>query len=128
MKIGGLFRGEKGLSDKQLALLYYGICIWVRLFGAWLVWKFYDSWEWMRWIIVIIGLLGIWLNFKGIQSDKYVWWSRKFHLIIAGLLVIISLRQIKIATFNTRQILTALLVVDVLSGLLLSFYVKPFNT
>ena len=127
MNSGGYF-ANKGYTNKQLAMMYYGICVWVRLFMAYTVYNFYDT-SFIKILIIIGSLLGVYLNIKGLinQSNSKVWWSRKFHLVISVLIIILICSQLIGIIKNAKPYIVGLLVTDVIGGLIMTVYVKPFQ-
>lgn len=103
----GIFE-SLGVSSNVKKLLFYGICIWVRLFIAYLAYRYYSK----QWFIYVAGLLSLYALLS-IGSESCVWWSRSFHKVIAGLIFgSVALDQNKFVPY--------LLVTDVAFGLVYS--------
>jgi len=119
----GEFGGIKdlGVSLKNRKLLFYGICIWVRLGLSFLAYK-YTTKKWFPYLVAIICLLSI--KFVHFEKDNCVWWSRKMHFIILILVLCTSIFQI--ITKNDKPIIAFLILIDLLLGLSSSFYLKWF--
>jgi hypothetical protein len=68
-------------------ILFYTLCIVLRLFIAGLAYHFRDSY-WLPYLVLIISLYTGYRISKNLNGNE--WWSRKFHLIITILLSIVS--------------------------------------
>lgn len=99
----GIFQ-SLGTSRGTKLLLFYGICIWVRLYIAYLSHQ-YQAEYWFKYVAVILSLFSV----LSIGNDSCVWWSRTFHSMIAGLIFIS-------AVLDQNKFVPYLLVVDVLFG------------
>lgn len=77
--MSGLFK-NLGFSSTSRKMLFWGICIWVRLAIAYLVWNDFIPNSYVRGA----GLVGIYMNYTGLNDN--VWWSRGFHLITSMIL------------------------------------------
>lgn len=118
---GGIFV-EKGFSIIERKHLFYLICIFLRLMIAGIVYNFSDNKK-LQYLLLIISLSSVYLNY--IKINECVWWSRKFHFVIALLLFIITLliitKQIK-----TDKWMSYLLYIDIIWGIIHSLVVQPF--
>jgi len=72
---------------KNRMILYYTLCIVLRLFIAGLAYHFRDSY-WLPYLVLIVSLYIGYRISKNLNGNE--WWSRKFHLIITILLSIVS--------------------------------------
>lgn len=125
--VGGVLR-NKGFSGVALMMMFYLICVVVRLGFAWLVWKFGERVE-MLWVVLAVALAAVVGNIRGIMRNKTVWWFREFHLLVALALVVtcgLSLYYGGADRLVFKNVLVGLLVVDVGVGVLTSFVRKPF--
>jgi hypothetical protein len=127
IKEGGIFNKY---SSKTRMLLFYCICIWVRLFIAFTIYKYSNN-KILLYLILLFSIISIYLNFS--KLNEKVWWSRLFHGIISVLLLvfaIIILRKNNLVLINSifknNKILSYLIVIDILFGFFYSLYIKPF--
>jgi hypothetical protein len=128
IKEGGIFNKY---SSKTRMLLFYCICIWVRLFIAFTIYKYSNN-KILLYLILLFSIISIYLNFS--KLNEKVWWSRLFHGIISVLLlvfaIIIILRKNNLVLINSifknNKILSYLIVIDILFGFFYSLYIKPF--
>jgi hypothetical protein len=117
---GGIF---SQLSSSKRALLFYCICIWIRLSIALFVYKYSNNNKKFIYIIILAALLGIYLNFN--QLNNKVWWNRYIHGINSLLLLIVCI--LSLIGYINSKLIGIILFWDVLFGILYSFYIKPFN-
>lgn len=115
---GGIF---KNLSKTTRALLFYLICIWIRLGLVYIVYK-YSKYNIIIYLLMIISIIAIYLNYT--KLNQKVWWNRKFHLIISFILLISTI-LILIFKIN-RNILSLILLIDIIYGISYSIIKKPF--
>ena len=108
---------EMGIPLNQRKMLFYGICIWLRLGLAYLSYKYYEHpyFLYLAAIGSVIGILTIRVN-----KDKCVWWSRRFHHI--NLWLILYTVLIQLVTKDKKPIISYLLFIDVFTGILTSFF------
>lgn len=109
----------KNLNLNDRRLLFYGICIWIRLGLVYLSYKFYKA-KWFLYITLIISLLAILLNINKVDKEECVWWSRRFHYM--NLWMILCVSAVQLATGNRQQVISLLLLIDVVFGIVYSFY------
>jgi len=127
MEVGGIFR-NKGYTNVQLMLMFYLICVPLRLSIAYLVWKFGERVD-MLGVVLVVGVMGIIMNMRAMMRNEKVWWLREFHLLIAiGVAITagMSLYYGGIDRAVFRNVLVGLLVTDVAAGVLTSLVRKPF--
>ena len=93
--MAGVLR-SKGFKGYELALMFYCVCVVLRLGFAGLVWKFGEE-RWMLWVLLGLGCFGALMNVRGMQrvgrrgSSKGIWWSREFHLLSAVVIGVLAL-------------------------------------
>ena len=117
----GDFGGVKdyNVSIKNRKLLFYGICIWIRLAIAIGAYKLKDK-EWFPYIVALVCLMSIyWVKF---DKDDCVWWSRKIHYIMICLILLTSIFQV--VTKKKTVIIPLLLLLDLIIGIVSSFLLK----
>jgi hypothetical protein len=119
--IGGLFV-ENGFSPIEREHLFYMVCIFFRLFLAGIVYNFSDN-KYIQYSLLFFSLIGVYLNYS--KLDECVWWSRKFHLIIASAILIITLLTIS-KTIDPNKYAAYLLYFDVLFGIVYSMKADTF--
>jgi hypothetical protein len=119
-KEGGIF---SKYSKNTRMLLFYCICIWIRLFIALTIYKYSNN-KILLYLILLFSIISIYLNFS--KLNEKVWWSRLFHGIISILLFvfvfIILLQGSHTKSILDNKILSYLIIVDVLFGFLYSLY------
>ena len=118
----GLF-ANMGYSKIERRNLYYLICIFLRLLIAGIVYNFADN-KIIQYIILAFSIVAIYSNYNRINDNK--WWSSKFHLLVAILLVIVFI-FVKLNKIQNTKYLAYLLYIDVIGGFLYSLYLKPFD-
>ncbi len=118
IKEGGIF---SKLSPTTRALLFYCICIWVRLSIILFVYKYSNNRK-LICILILASLLSVYLNFS--KLNKKVWWNRYIHGVNSLLLFIISI--LALFNFVNSKFISLILLWDLLFGILYSFYKKPF--
>ena len=117
----GDFGGVKdyNVSIKNRKLLFYGICIWIRLAIAIAAYKLKDK-DWFPYIVALVSLMSIyWVKF---DKDHCVWWSRKIHYIMICLILLTSIFQV--ITKKKTVIIPLLLLLDLIIGIISSFLLK----
>lgn len=127
-EFGGALR-NMGYSNSQLAIMFYCICVTVRLLLAYSVFLYATQTK-VLYAIIIIGLFAISTITKGMLSGKPVWWYREFHLFIAVMIVVVasvSLFSPEIGRNVFCKLLTGLLVLDVSFGVVISIIKRPFS-
>ena len=72
---------------KNRMILFYTLCIVLRVFIAGLAYHFRDSY-WLPYLVIVISLYTGYRISKNLNGNE--WWSRKFHLMITMLLTIVS--------------------------------------
>ena len=113
--VGGIF-GQSGFSLTERKHLFYLVCILFRLFLAGVVYNFSDN-KYVQYGVLFFSLIGIYLNYS--KVNECVWWNRKFHLLIAISLFIVSLLTIN-KNIDSSKYMAYLLYMDVLFGFLYS--------
>ena len=103
---------------KNRMILFYTLCIVLRLFIAGLAYHFRDSY-WLPYLVLVIGLYTAYRIYKNLNGNE--WWSRKFHLIIVILLCIVSVLII-LKKVNGKYI-SYLLYLDVFVGFSHSLFI-----
>lgn len=107
------------LSKSQRQLLFYGVCIWVRLFLIYCVYKFWNHWN-FRILCIGILLVSIWRLF--FTLDQNVWWSKRFHLVMAFCLVVFFLTSLFVYQTKLQYPVIFILSLDLIVGILVSFF------
>lgn len=117
----GDFGGVKdlGVSVKNRKLLFYGICIWVRLGLVYLTYLLYNK-TWFPYLVA--GISSLSLFFIKFEKEKCVWWSRRIHKIMLILVLIASIHQIIVKDKN--YIISILIFIDLIIGLISSLILK----
>ncbi len=110
------------LTPIKRALLFYLICIWVRLYIAFFIYKNWNNKIWL-YVVIFASIVSIYLNWT--KLDGKVWWNRYIHCLNAILLLIFALLVIN--GYINGKILGVILFWDVLFGILYSFYKHPFS-
>lgn len=117
----GDFGGVKdlGVSVKNRKLLFYGICIWVRLGLVYLTYLLYNK-TWFPYLVA--GISSLSLFFIKFEKEECVWWSRRIHKIMLILVLIASIHQIIVKDKN--YIISILIFIDLIIGLISSLILK----
>ena len=109
-----------GFSPNKRMLMFYGICIPLRMSIAYSAELFHEETS-FRIIAFLSFLFSIYSNISGILSENTnpVWWNRKLHLIspIIGILILLS---------GKTQFLSRLLFIDVAYGVINSLEKNPW--
>ena len=119
--VGGLFV-KNGFSPIEREHLFYMVCIFFRLFFAGIVYNFSDN-KYIQYGLIFFSLTAVYLNYS--KLDECVWWSRKFHLIIASAILIITLLTIT-KKIDPNKYASYLLYFDVLFGIVSSMKADTF--
>ena len=117
----GDFGGVKdlGVSVKNRKLLFYGICIWVRLGLVYLTYLLYNK-TWFPYLVA--GISSLSLFFIKFEKEECVWWSRRIHKIMLILVLIASIHQIIVKDKN--YIISILIFIDLIIGIISSLILK----
>ena len=107
------------MNIENRKILFYTLCVVLRLFIAGLVYQLKDK-HWLPYIIISFSLLIIYRLHDKIDGN--FWWSRKFHMFICFLLIVVSV--LKINGYVNGKYLSYLLYIDVGFGFLHSLTVK----
>ena len=110
---------DRGVSLRNRKLLFYGVCIWVRLGLAYLAYKLNEK-EWFPYLIAGIMLLS--LRYVKFNKDHCVWWSRKFHHMMVIIILLTSIYQI--VTKDKKPLIAVLILIDLIVGVISSFIFK----
>lgn len=93
-------------TPQSRALLFYGICVPIRLTVAALAPHIPYR------LLLMLACIGIVLNVKrAVNRSSHKWWNSAYHAITAGTVALMSL------TNADRTYITVVLVLDVLEGL-----------
>jgi hypothetical protein len=120
--VGGIFE-KMGYSMLQKRDLFYTICIFIRLLMAGTVYN-YSKNKYIQYAVIFFSIISTYLNYT--KLNECVWWSRKFHLIIAFILLVVSL-QIIFKKIKNTKLMAYLLYIDVLFGIVHTLKISPFN-
>ena len=115
----GVLKEKYNLNYNQRRMLFYGVCIWVRLGLVYLSYKMYNT-KWFLYVALIVSGIALLRNANRVNKDDCVWWSRLFHYV--NLWVILSVSIIQLTTGDRKPIISILLLIDVLFGILYSFF------
>jgi hypothetical protein len=107
------------MNIENRKILFYTLCIVLRLFVAGLVYQLKDK-HWLPYIITSFSLLIIYRLHDKIDGN--FWWSRKFHMFICFSLIFVSV--LKINGYIGGEYLSYLLYIDVGFGFLHSLTIK----
>ena len=108
-----------GVSVKNRKLLFYGICIWIRLGLVYFAYILRKR-VWFPYFALGIGLFSLYtIKF---DKDECVWWSRKMHQIILCIILLASIYQV--ISKDKRPIISILILIDLILGLGSSFILK----
>lgn len=100
--------------------LFYFVCIIVRGFLYWNVYKYRDH-EWTPYIVALLAIFSIY-NLKDNLESGTQWWSRKFQFAIACLLLLATVLTVYKQIPTT--IMPYLLFASLAGGILQSLFVK----
>jgi len=105
-------------SPKNRAIIFYFICIILRLFIAGVAYQ-YKNKQWLPYVVMFISLIVIYRLSNHILGRW--WWSRPFHLLIVVLLLIVSILTI----YNKidGKYISYLLYLDVFGGFIHSLFI-----
>ena len=97
---GGFFE-RSGFSLSQRKLLFTGVCIWVRLFLAYMITQ-YAHLKKVQYGILFFSMVSLYVNIKSLRHD--VWWSRKVHASIAFAMCVYSILCIMDKSMNPKYL------------------------
>lgn len=101
--------------------VYYGICIWVRLILFSLVF-YYREYKYMPYILALFSVSSIMHYKEVIKTPGKQWWSKRFDLSIAILLLISCV--LVIGGKINPVFMPIILYTSLLGGLIQSFFIK----
>jgi len=101
--------------------VYYGVCIWVRLILFTLVF-YYRKNKYMPYILALFSVSSIMHYKEVLMTPGKQWWSKRFDLSIAVLLLI-SCVLVILGKINP-VVMPLLLYSSLLGGILQSFFIK----
>jgi hypothetical protein len=101
--------------------VYYGICIWVRLILFSLVF-YYREYKYMPYILGVFSILSIMHYKDNIKNPGRQWWSKRFDLSIA-ILLLISCVLVVVGKINP-VFMPIILYASLLGGIIQSFFIK----
>ena len=113
-----VFLSNIGVEPELKLVTFLTICILVRLVLAGLATLYHEK-TITPYIVAVVAIFAIWNLFPIL--DKGQWWSRKFHLVIAILVLLAS--GVQIYTGKRDITIASLLYIDVLFGILTFGYV-----
>jgi len=117
--IGMLNKTEDTVLQRRR--IYYTICIFVRLAIAGLVFQLREK-KWMPYAIGVVALLSIAKLYTSIKDPGNQWWSKRFALVIA-ILLLLSAILIKYEKIPS-SIPSILIVIGVVGGGVQSLFIK----
>lgn len=105
----------QNLSKTQRMILFYGVCIWVRLLLILLLWRYWSN-LWIRVLFLIFLVLSCWRLYTTL--DENVWWSKKIHLLtcIISIILVMSMQT------SLKQFVIFILLLDLGFGIISSIY------
>ena len=115
--MAGIFR-SRGFSMDQLSMIFYTICIPIRLTLPIIV-SYSKNIPVLKFILIAIGLTSAGLNARGMGSGT--WWDKRVHLL-AAIAFVISL------VFPGPIRPEEILFLDVLYGFSSSIVICPFSS
>ena len=115
--MAGIFR-SRGFSLDQLSIIFYTICIPIRLSLPIIV-SYSRDIPILKIILIAIGLMSVGLNARGIGSGT--WWNKKVHLLTATAFVISLIFP---GYIRPEEILF----IDVVYGFSSSIVICPFSS
>ena len=101
--------------------VYYGICIWVRLILFSLVF-YYREYKYMPYILALFSVSSIMHYKEVIKTPGKQWWSKRFDLSIAILLLISCV--LVIGGKINPVFMPIILYTSLLGGIIQSFFIK----
>ena len=108
------FFEQNGYTTEQRRVLFFGVCIPIRLLLAYVIYAHSDK----KSVLVLTMCISLLMGFTYISkhnSGDVVWWNRKIHayiVFVIGLCALLLYSDV----IHDKQILLALLVSDVLFG------------
>lgn len=100
-------------------IVFLTICIFVRLIIAGLAYQYRNK-KWLPYLIIILCSFVIYHLYKTLNLNY--WWSKKFHILICLLLIIVSILII-LKKLDSKYI-SYLLYIDVIGGFMHSLLIK----
>ena len=110
-----------GFSIKSRQMLFYGVCIPLRLFIVFLAMTFYKNFNFQL-IALILSGISIFTNISRMgNANDPVWWNRMAHLLF-------SVMGASTIVLGKPQFLFKIILLDILFGVIDSFIKMPFVT
>lgn len=109
---------KSGASPGLRKALFYGVCVPLRLFLAWIVYANLSSPS-LQVILLIVSAISVYINLLGLNSSNDIWWTQEVHLLT-------SLSTFLFLVARRPEFVPYVMVFDVLYGVLTSFTRDPF--
>lgn len=110
---------NSGASTCQRKKLFYGVCVPLRLFAAYFVYRTYSS-PLVQGIVLMLAFLSAYMNLLGLNTSNDIWWSQKFHLLS-------SLKIVVCLLGGRPGFVPYLMLVDVIFGVASSVAKDPWT-
>ena len=108
-----------GATPEQRMKLFYGVCVPLRLALAYIVYKNADSTP-LKIVVLLLSAFAVYSNLLGLNSGRHVWWDRRVHLLVAGLILVSSVA-------GKMNYVAFLMLFDILFGVGSSLAIKPWQ-
>lgn len=108
---------KSGASPGWRKALFYGVCVPLRLFLAWIVYT--NLSPSLQVILLIVSAISVYINLLGMNSSNDIWWTQELHLLT-------SLSTFLILVARRPEFVPYVMVFDVLYGVVTSFTRDPF--
>ena len=102
---------ELGYDSGTRMVMYYGICLPVRLALTYTIWKHHDTMP-FGWTAIILAAVSIYMNLRNIDED--VWWCRRCNALVAFMVLYLKFT-------NQTQCIAPLMIFMILYGFVVSF-------
>lgn len=110
---------KSGATSGQRKVLFYGVCIPLRLLVALIVyWK--STNPAVQGLVLTAFAVSVYINLLSLNSSDRVWWSREFHTLT-------SLTSLFLLLRGFPSWVPGIMVFDVLFGLVTSFARDPWG-
>jgi hypothetical protein len=116
-----------GATPVARGVLFYGVCIWVRVAVAVAVLLAATAWyvETMA-VVVAVGSLYVGATTARACAANRVWWSRTAHIYIGLCAVLAAVIALILPSNDMTFVVSGIVLLDVVAGVAYSFVTLPF--
>ena len=115
---GGVVQSSGALPIQRMKL-FYGVCVPLRLFLAYIVYK-NIKYTPIQVLVALLSAFAVYSNLLGLNSSNKVWWNRQIHAIVAVAILLSTVAK-------KTDYVPYIMVFDVVLGVASSVANNPWN-